>query len=135
MKLVIAGSRHLSDPLFVRLALMKVGLLSRDGTHTITEIIEGGAKGIDSCARAFAQEMGIPYHTEDAQWKTYGPKAGPIRNGLMAKRGDALCAIISPSSKGTLDMIAQMTLLGKPVYQLKTVLTIVEMPEVAPKTS
>lgn len=83
---IIAGSRYLTDYAFVKSCIDGSGI-------NITEIISGGAKGVDALAERYAAEMRIPCKVVQADWKTYGKKAGPMRNKVMAKVGQVLIAI------------------------------------------
>lgn len=68
-------------------------------------IIEGGAKGVDTLARKFAQEYGIDYLEYPADWKQYGKRAGYIRNKQMVNLADYVIAIWDGESKGTASTI------------------------------
>jgi hypothetical protein len=71
----------------------------------ISFIISGGATGTDEMAERFCEENGIVHITLPAQWKKYGPKAGPMRNQLMAELTNATIAFWDEESKGTWNMI------------------------------
>lgn len=68
----------------------------------LTEIITGGANGVDSCAAQFAKQYGIPTRVIKADWALHGTKAGPIRNKQMANIADAV--ILFPGGAGTRSM-------------------------------
>lgn len=59
----------------------------------ITEVVHGAASGVDTLAKRWARENGIPSKPFPADWNSYGKAAGPIRNNLMAKYGEALLAL------------------------------------------
>jgi hypothetical protein len=73
-------------------------------TRPITEVIEGGAPGFDLLAREWAMINEIPVATVDADWERFGPAAGPIRNGIMAKMGPD-CVFAGPGGPGTASMV------------------------------
>lgn len=98
MKTIIAGSRSITDMQYVEDAVKK-------SHFTITEIVSGGAKGIDTLAIIYAQQHQIPLIIMRANWDQYGKSAGFRRNGEMAKYADALIAIWDGQSRGTLHMI------------------------------
>lgn len=111
MKVIIAGSRYIES--------LDIDPIIKESGFFITEVIEGGARGVDRIARNWAIDNSIPYKTFDAKWEEYGLKAaGPIRNRQMAEYGEALIAI--PLSyavnKGTRGMIAIAKNLGLPVF-------------------
>lgn len=69
----------------------------------ITVLIQGGARGADSLAAAWAQQNGVHCATVPALWKTYGKAAGYNRNrAMLALRPDRFIAF--PGGRGTLDM-------------------------------
>lgn len=82
MKVIIAGGRD-----FVLNNQAKEFLLKR--VHLFTEIVQGGARGIDLSAKLFAQDNGIECKEFIADWHRHGKAAGPIRNTKMAKYADA----------------------------------------------
>ena len=116
MKVIIAGSRNITD--YTKLLnAIKVFIQTKG---FITEVISGGAKGIDSLAVTFATNEEIPCKVFKADWKNlnapmasikrnqfgfYNARAGLDRNTRMAEYGEALIAIWDGKSKGTLDMI------------------------------
>lgn len=109
--LIIAGSRHIrvSDG-YIR-ELLETFNLKPDF------IVEGGAPGIDLCAKDFAVRTGIPHLEFNANWNSYGKAAGPVRNKLMAKTGDSLLLIWNGESRGSKNMKKQMLDLGKPIHE------------------
>jgi len=71
----------------------------------ITEVVSGGAKGVDRLGELWAQKRNIPITRFPAEWNKYGKRAGYIRNKEMALYADALLAIWDGESKGTKHMI------------------------------
>ena len=98
MKVIIAGSRTITDCTIVSEAISKAGF-------DITEIVSGGAVGVDRCGEWYAAHHNIPIKRFLADWRRYGRKAGPIRNGQMADYADALVAVWDGASTGTKNMI------------------------------
>lgn len=109
MKLIIAGSRNFDNYQQLALAADWVDNLCHDRGTSITEVVSGKARGADTLGERWAEEMDVPVAEFPADWDLYGRSAGPIRNGLMAKYGEALLAFLAPDSKGTKDMIEQAT--------------------------
>jgi len=69
----------------------------------ITEVVNGGASGVDECGKFFGREISeIPVTTFKADWIKYSKAAGPIRNENMAKYADRV--ILFPGGKGTKNM-------------------------------
>lgn len=97
MKTIIAGARGYDDYETVVAAVVASGF-------DVTEVVCGGAAGVDFLGRRFAEERSIPCRVFLADWEKYGRAAGPIRNALMAKYADALVAVTS-GGPGSTNMI------------------------------
>ncbi len=100
MRVIIAGGRDITDYNLVRTAYEKSGFVA-------TEIVSGGARGVDYLGECLAKNLNIPIKVFPADWDEYGKKAGPIRNSQMANYADALIAVWNGESKGTGNMIVQ----------------------------
>lgn len=113
MRLIIAGSRHLNvSAMFVHDCVRSLGL------PAITEVVDGGARGIDTAGRAWATSMDLPVRQFLADWNKLGTAAGPARNGEMARYAGALLLIWDGESRGSANMRQQMADLGKPIYEV-----------------
>lgn len=130
MKLIISGSRYITDGNILRKAIFEWAKhlhgenipLPLNGW--IDEIIEGGAKGVDSLAANFAEKHGINHVTFHANWKKYDKAAGPLRNEDMANYGqlyeDTWVLAIPQSTKGgTQNMIDFSKKIGLDVFVVK----------------
>ena len=84
--------------------------------HTVTEIVSGAARGVDTLGEMYAEKYGISLKRFPADWNTHKRAAGPIRNAQMAEYGDCLLAFWDGSSKGTKNMIENMHKRKKHVY-------------------
>ena len=71
----------------------------------ITEIVSGGAKGVDKLGEDWAEANYMSLKIFPANWYKYGKSAGYKRNEEMAEYADALIAIWDGKSKGTKHMI------------------------------
>ncbi len=100
MKIIIAGSRDITSVNEVGFACFKSGLFAE-----ATEIISGGAKGVDSLGEVIANMCGLPVKQFIPDWTKYGKKAGFLRNIEMAEYADALIAVWDGNSRGTQHMI------------------------------
>lgn len=100
MKTIIAGSRDINNYMLVRQAIAASGFKDQ-----ITEIVSGGARGVDTLGERYAKDEGVPVKVFPADWQTYGKRAGPLRNIEMADYADALIAIWDSESRGTKHMI------------------------------
>jgi hypothetical protein len=98
MKTIIAGSRHITSPAVLEEAIARA-------RWPITEVVSGGARGVDRLGEQWASANNLPCKIFPAQWSTYGKSAGPIRNAEMARYADALIALWDGESRGTKNMI------------------------------
>jgi hypothetical protein len=113
MRIIIAGSRKLwYTPEFIR------EVLKTNGVDAVSEIVCGGASGIDASGKLFGEKYNIPVKMFPADWGTNGRAAGPIRNKQMANYGDALFLVWDGKSPGSKNMLKEMNSLGKIVIQV-----------------
>lgn len=66
-----------------------------------TEIISGGAKGIDACAREYALRHGLKLTEYLPEYSRYGRGAPLKRNITIIENADLVLAFWDGSSKGT----------------------------------
>lgn len=109
MKLIIAGSRD------VRLTIIEIGEVLRERkvpVELVTEVVSGGAAGMDTCGEEWASYHGIPIKYFPANWDLHGKAAGPMRNKEMALYADAALIVMkkggSPGSKNMKDHMFRM---------------------------
>lgn len=115
MKLIIAGSRDLELTLE---AFDDIIYNCGIDISAITEVVSGGAAGIDTIGEHWAECRPDPLDITvfQADWDTHGVAAGPIRNKEMAKYADAALVIMKKGgSKGSKNMIDHMHRMKKPV--------------------
>jgi len=86
----------------------------------VTEIVSGGAKGVDRQAAAYAMGKQIPLTEFLPDYGTYGRGAPHKRNQQIADYADMALAFWNGHSKGTMDTVLQFRKRGKSV----TVITI-----------
>jgi hypothetical protein len=101
MRVIIAGGRDIAD---ARLVLKGI----KESGFNITEVVSGGAKGIDLIGEKWAKFFKVPVKVFPANWDKNGKAAGHIRNREMAQYADALIAVWDGKSKGTKNMIENM---------------------------
>ena len=102
MKVAIVGSR---------------GLTVSDFTEYLpeetTEIVSGGARGIDTCARNYAHAHGIKLTEFLPEYDKYGIRAPHIRNDLIIDYADYVIAFWDGDSRGTYSVIDKCRRLGR----------------------
>ena len=104
MKLAIIGSRNIDD-----IAIDKYI------PEATTEIVSGGAKGVDTLAKLFAQKNGLILTEFLPRYDLYGKVAPIKRNREIAEYADEAIAFWDGRSKGTDHAIGFFKKLGKKV--------------------
>lgn len=102
MRIIIAGSRTITGKagaMEVMKAFMEA--VAEWDSHEVTEIVTGGAKGVDELGKRFAEKFGIAHKEFPADWDTHGKRAGYLRNVEMAENADALVLVWDGQSKGS----------------------------------
>lgn len=74
---------------------------------TVTEIVSGGAKGIDTCAKKYACANDVRYTEFLPDYKRYGRSAPLKRNTQIINYADEVIAFWDGESRGTKNVIAQ----------------------------
>ncbi len=96
MRAAIIGSRNLH-----------INNLEQYIQDNITEIISGGAKGIDTCAREYAITHNIKLTEFLPEYQKYGKSAPLKRNITIIQNADIVLAFWDGHSKGTKFVIDQ----------------------------
>lgn len=125
MKTIIAGSRKGVTFKDVCDAMAKC-------PWTVTEVVSGGAWGVDIFGEEWADQHGIPVVRFDAAWTDldvpgalikarpdgtkYNVWAGYVRNERMACYAEALVAVWNGHSRGTADMCTRAEKHGLKVH-------------------
>jgi hypothetical protein len=116
MKVVIAGSRGITSYDLVRDFIESVEEAHMLPKKDITQVVSGGAPGVDSLGEQWARDNEISVRRFLPDWEKYGKAAGPIRNREMVDYTDAVIAIWDGKSRGTKSTIDYARSKGKPVY-------------------
>jgi len=109
MKVIIAGSRSITSFDAVLNAIQWAQM-------DITEVVSGGAKGVDALGERWAKLNEVPIKRFLPDWKQFGKSAGPRRNEQMAQYADGLIAVWDGKSRGTEHMIETARRVGLEVY-------------------
>jgi len=80
MRVIICGSRGIKGPEGMQHVMDAIAASG----FTVTEIVTGGAEGVDELADAWAKEAGIDRVIFPGNWKGKGKAAGYKRNQKMA---------------------------------------------------
>lgn len=104
MKVAVVGSRDLL-----------VGDLSQYLPKETTEIVSGGARGIDRCAARYAREKGLKLTEFLPNYEVYGRSAPIRRNVQIIEYADMVLAFWNGRSRGTKFVIETCRKKGKPI--------------------
>ena len=104
MKLAIIGSRTV-DQLSIEPYV----------PENTTEIVSGGAKGVDTLAREYAEAHGIPFAEFLPDYARYKRAAPLKRNEEIARYADEALAFWDGHSKGTAHTLKEFERLGKKI--------------------
>ncbi len=111
MRVIVCGSHKRGDPheVFVKL----------DQLHAkrgIDCLAQGGAQFVDTFARQWAEQRGVPSEEYRAEWDKYGKRAGPIRNRRMLAEARPDGIVAFPGDSGTANMVEIAEAAGVPVW-------------------
>ena len=104
MKVAVIGSRNIL-----------VHNLEKYLPEETTEIVSGGACGIDSCARAYAMKTGMKLTEFLPEYEKYGRQAPLKRNLQIIEYSDLILAFWDGQSRGTRHVIDHSRMQNKPV--------------------
>lgn len=93
MRVGIVGSRNCKN--------FDVSMIEKYLPEDCTEIISGGADGVDTYAERFAEGKNIPFRKFLPDYEKFGKRAPLERNLLIVKNCDMLIAFWDYSSPGT----------------------------------
>lgn len=109
---------------------MKVAIIGSRGLHVndftpylpdgVTEIVSGGARGIDTSAREYAKWHNLKLTEFLPEYDKYGGKSAPhIRNDKIIDYADIVLAFWDGRSRGTRSVIEKCKQRGKKVIVYK----------------
>ena len=99
MKLAIVGGRDFTNTVLFNKIIDR--LLEREIFIDMTEIVSGGAKGIDTLAENYANKHNLKTNIFLPDWNKYGRSAGFKRNVEIISNADITIAFWDGKSKGT----------------------------------
>ena len=103
MRVAIIGSRNLT-----------VKNLEEFLPSDCDEIISGGARGIDTCARVYAEKSGMRFTEILPDYKRFGKGAPLVRNKEIVALADMVIAFWDGKSNGTRFVIEHCKKMEKP---------------------
>ena len=110
MRVAIVGSRNIqyNEKYWYKKICEKI-------PRNCTEIVSGGAEGIDTLARRYAREHGLLYKEFPPDYKRYGKSAAFMRNARIAEYAHIALAFWDGKSRGTADTVMRFYRSNKPV--------------------
>jgi hypothetical protein len=113
LKCIIAGSRSITSYQTVKAAIESCPWLDE-----VTEVVTGGAQGVDLLADEWAR-----YNKKNrviflANWEGHGRAAGVLRNARMATHADACIVIWDGKSPGSRNMLETAKREGLKVWEV-----------------
>lgn len=111
MKLAIIGSRTITD--------VDISAYIPAG---VTEIVSGGAKGVDTCTAAYAEQNSIKLTVFRPDYARYRKGAPLKRNEEIAQYAEEALVFWDSKSRGTAQIIQSFCAQGKPcaVIEIKS---------------
>ena len=110
MRVAVIGSRDL-----------EVEDLEKYLPEETVEIVSGGARGIDACARRYALKRGLKLTEFFPDYEQFGKSAPLRRNITIIENSDLVLAFWDGASRGTRFVIDHCKKTGKPIkiFQIK----------------
>lgn len=107
MRIAVIGSRGIDESAYE--------ILCKNIPSNCTEIVSGGADGIDSLAERYAHENHLKLTIFYPDYKTYGKKAPLIRNIQIIEYAQSVVAFWDGKSKGTAHTVSECIRINLPV--------------------
>jgi len=107
LKVAIVGSRCIAE--FDR------DVIFRHLPKECSDIISGGAPGVDTVAEKLARDLKLNFIKITPDYKTFGKNAPLMRNRQIAEQADLVLAVWDLASRGTAHMIAHCIAVNIPV--------------------
>lgn len=112
MRVLVCGGRDYDDRDHIWGVLNTI-----DAKTRIDVVIHGCATGADSEGMVWAQTMERECVPFQANWRNYGPGAGPMRNQRMLDEGKPDLVLAFPGGRGTADMVRRAKSAGVRVVE------------------
>ena len=106
MKVAVVGSRGLGTACY--------DIVERYVPVGCSEIISGGAAGVDALAEQYAKDNGLKLTVVRPDYKTFDRTAPLVRNGEIIRLSDYVLILWDGISRGTLNVIMTCLKTNKP---------------------
>ena len=113
--IIVCGGRDYHDQALVTEVLDRL-----HAERPIDWLRQGGATGADQLAHQWARSHHVNVETHNADWKSYGKRAGPLRNAQMLSDEPRPSLVVAfPGGRGTDDMCRQAKAAGVSVLRVE----------------
>ncbi|MBQ9510427.1 MAG: DUF2493 domain-containing protein [Clostridia bacterium] len=116
MKVAVIGSRSIE---YDKLQMRAYELLCEYIPANCTEIVSGGAMGVDRLAEIYARKNNIPIKVFLPDYDTYGKRAPKVRNEQIVEYADEVIAFWDTTSTGTAHTVATAVMKGVTVHVVR----------------
>ena len=106
MKVAVVGSRSLDESCY--------RLIGQNMPDGCSEVISGGARGIDAMAERYAAENGLVCTVIKPDYRSYERAAPLIRNSSIVAKADFVLILWDGASRGSLNVIETCMKTKKP---------------------
>lgn len=107
MRVAIIGTRNITEDIYSK--------IEDHVPMNCSEIVSGGAKGVDTIAEIYAKKNNIKFTCFRPDYETFGSKAPIVRNEKIVNYSDYVLAFWNYKSKGTMNVIQSCLSHNKPV--------------------
>jgi hypothetical protein len=115
VRLLVSGSRGITDRDVV-FAAIRCGMAELELTGNNLTLLSGGAVGVDRLAEEFARAWGWVIDQRKPAWRTYGKRAGILRNAALVDAATHVICIWDGQSPGTRHVMECAESSGKAMY-------------------
>ena len=116
MKVAVIGSRSIE---YDKLQMKAYELLCEYIPANCTEIVSGGAMGVDRLAEIYARKNNIPIKVFLPDYDKYGKRAPKVRNEQIVEYSDEVIAFWDATSTGTAHTVATAVMKGVTVHVVR----------------
>lgn len=113
MRVLVCGGRNFGDKQYVWKKLQEIF-----NSTFPSCVITGGAHGVDSFAKEWADNNCLDTEIYNADWQIHGKAACPIRNQQMLDEGKPDLVVAFPGGRGTADMVSRAKKAGIKVIEI-----------------
>lgn len=106
LKVAVIGSRHAGEDTY--------HMILQQLPRGCSQIISGGARGVDTLAKRAAAQLGIKHVCIRPRYQRYGRSAPLVRNIDIVENADCVLAFWDGKSKGTRHALGCCIKMGKP---------------------